>query len=92
MCAPLWSTGPRLLPLRKGAEYLGVSPYTLRDWLAAGIIPSVVIDLPTDQDGRKGDRFRKVLVDVLDLDRFIAQAKQDRLAPLPVTPPRKKSS
>jgi hypothetical protein len=87
-----WLSRPRLLPLRRAAEYLGISPYTLRDWLAAGLIPSIQIDLPAGVDGRRGDRFRKTLVDLQDLDQFIAQAKHARLDPLPVKPPRKKLS
>jgi hypothetical protein len=78
--------------LRQGAQYLGISPYTFQDWLKLGLIPSIQIELPAGQDGRKGDRFRKTLVDLQDLDRFIAQAKVSRLDPLAVTPPRKKST
>ena len=86
-----WLSRPRLLPLRRAAEYLSVSPYTLRDWLKVGLIPGVQIELPAGQGGRRGNRFRKVLVDLADLDRFIAQAKHARLEPLPVKPPRKLS-
>jgi len=89
LCAPSWPS-PRLLPLRKGAEYLGISPYTFQDWLKRGLIPSIQIDLPAGQDGRRGDRFRRVLVDVVDLNEFITKAKVGRLEPLPVKPPRKK--
>lgn len=87
--APLWPRGPRLLPLRQGAAYLGISPYTLRDWLAAGVLPSVQIDLPVGLEGRQGNRFRKVLVDIQDLDEFIARAKHPQLLPLPVERSRK---
>ena len=73
------STGdisPRLLNLREGASYLGVSFWTLRDWCLAGYLPTV--DMPPLRP-REGDRpkrsLRRVLVDREDLDRFIEARK-----------------
>ena len=55
---------PRLLPLKKAAEYLGLTVWSMRERIWAGHIPSV--------------RFpggRKVYLDVEDLERFIEQNK-----------------
>ena len=81
------STGdinPRLINLRAGAVYLGVSYWTIRDWCLAGYLP--VVDLPPLRP-REGDRpkrsLRRVLVDREDLDRFI----EARKSPAPHSPP-----
>ena len=79
------STGditPRLLNLRAGAAYLGVSCWTLRDWCLAGYLPTV--DLPPLRP-REGDRpkrsLRRVLVDREDLDKFIEARKRSSRFP-----------
>ena len=53
---------PRLLSQREAATYLGVSYWTLRDMLFRGELPTVRIR-------------RRVLIDRVDLDRYIGQAK-----------------
>ena len=67
---------PRLLNLRQTAAYLGVSFWSVRDWVLAGYLP--VVDLPPLRP-REGERqrrtLRRVLVDRADLDRFIESRK-----------------
>jgi len=68
--------GPRLLDLRAAAAYLGVSYWTIRDWVLAEYLP--VVNLPPLRP-REGDRARKnlrrVLIDRPDLDAFIERQK-----------------
>jgi hypothetical protein len=63
------SIGPRLLDLDAAATYLSVSPWTVRDLEAAGVLPRVRVPLP---DGRE---LRKLLFDKADLDRLIGAWK-----------------
>jgi len=60
---------PRLLDLDAGAAYLALSPWTVRDLIAAGILARVRIPLPN------GGELRKVLLDREDLDRLVAAWK-----------------
>ncbi len=55
----------RLLSLDAAADYLSMSPWTIRDLEAAGVLPRVRVPLP---DGRE---LRKLLFDRADLDRLI---------------------
>jgi hypothetical protein len=65
---------PRLLGCRDAAVYLGISEASVREWLAVGVVPRVVIPLP-DTAKRRGGQCRRVLVDVRDLDALIARSK-----------------
>lgn len=56
---------PRLLDLATAAAYLSVSPWTVRDLEAVGIVPRVRVPLPG------GGELRKLLFDRDDLDRLI---------------------
>jgi len=56
---------PRLLNLRAAANYLGVSPWTIRDLEARGVLKRVTVPLPG------GAELRKLLFDKLELDRLI---------------------
>ena len=56
---------PRLLPLKKAAEYLGVTVWCMRERIWAGDIP--VVRFPNG---------RKMFVDVLDLEEFIKKNKK----------------
>jgi hypothetical protein len=58
------TNGPRLLPLKKAAEYLGVTVWCMRERIWAGDIP--VVQFPGG---------RKIYVDVLDLEDFIQRNK-----------------
>lgn len=60
---------PRLLSLDAAAAYLSMSPWTIRDLEAAGVLPRVRVPLP---DGRE---LRKLLFDKADLDRLIGAWK-----------------
>jgi excisionase family DNA binding protein len=55
---------PRLLPLKKAADYLGLTVWALRERIWAGQIP--VVRFPGG---------RKMYVDAADLDNFIEQNK-----------------
>jgi len=61
---------PRLFDLDASAAYLAVSPWTVRDLIAAGILARVRIPLPN------GGELRKVLLDREDLDRLVAAWKE----------------
>ncbi len=61
---------PRLLSLDATAVYLGISPWTVRDLEADGVLPRVRVPLPN------GGELRKVLFDVEDLDRCIEAWKE----------------
>jgi hypothetical protein len=63
------ATSPRLLSLDAAATYLSMSPWTIRDLEAAGVLPRVRVPLP---DGRE---LRKLLFDRADLDRLIGAWK-----------------
>ncbi len=56
---------PRLLNLRAAANYLGVSPWTIRDLEAKRILKRVTVPLPG------GTELRKLLFDKVELDRLI---------------------
>ena len=57
---------PRLLDLEATAQYLGVSPWTVRDLEAAGVLRRVRIPLANDGE------LRKLLFDREDLDHLIS--------------------
>lgn len=56
------NTAPRLLSQQEAAAYLGISYWTLRDLTFRGEVPHVKIG-------------RRILVDRLDLDAYLDQAK-----------------
>jgi hypothetical protein len=70
-----WSDGaksaitPRLLNLDTAAAYLSMSPWTVRDLEAAGVLPRVGVTPPG------GGELRKLLFDKADLDRLIGTWK-----------------
>jgi hypothetical protein len=62
--------------LRVGADYVGVSYWTLRDWVLAGLVPTVKLPaLRARQGARPKASLRRVLIDVRDLDNFIDARK-----------------
>lgn len=71
-------SGPRLMNLHHGAEYLGVSYWSLRDYVLQGLIPTVQMPaLRTREGGRQpGQTLRRVLIDRFDLDAFVESRKQ----------------
>lgn len=67
---------PRLLNLRQAAVVLGVSFWSVRDYVLAGLLPTVSLPALRAREGdRQRQTLRRVLVDVEDLERFIAQHK-----------------
>ena len=56
--------GPRLLPLKKAAEYLGLTVWAMRERIWAGDIP--VVRFPGG---------RKQFIDIKDIDAFIDRNK-----------------
>jgi hypothetical protein len=69
---------PRLLSLHQAAKYLGVSYWSIRDYVIAGHIPSVSMPALKPREGARqtGPSLRRVLIDRCDLDRFIESRKQ----------------
>jgi Helix-turn-helix domain len=62
---------PRLFDLEQAATYLGLSPWTVRDLEAKGVLPRVRVPLPG------GGELRKLLFDKADLDRLIERWKEE---------------
>ncbi len=56
---------PRLLPLKKGADFLGLTVWALRERIWAGQIP--VVQFPGG---------RKMYIDINDLEAFITKNKR----------------
>lgn len=68
--AQLAAVAPRLFSVSGSAKYIGVSPWTVRGLIAAGILPKVTIPAGDGRDLRL-DR-----IDREDLDRLIAAWKE----------------
>lgn len=66
------AVAPRLLDLQGTAAYLGVSPWTVRDLEAGGILRRVRVPLPGNGE------LRKLLFDRADLDRLVETWKEAR--------------
>ena len=56
----------------QAAVYLSISTWTVREWIGAGVLPTVSFRVPT----RRGAPFKRVLVDIRDLDALIDQSKE----------------
>lgn len=71
---------PRLLTIRDAAAYCSVSFWTMRDWIAAGLIPTIQLPPLRPREGAKPTtQLRRVLIDRHDLDVFI-EARKRRVA------------
>ena len=70
---PCGTNVPRLLDLNAAACYLGVSYWTMRDYIFTGVIPKVTLPHPTNPNGRV---LRRTLIDKEDLDEFIERHKE----------------
>lgn len=67
---------PRLLSLRQAAVYLGVSFWSVRDFVLAGFLPTVQLPPLRPREGeRRKANLRRVLIDQTDLDAFIEKRK-----------------
>jgi hypothetical protein len=64
------AVSPRLLSLDAAAAYLSMSPWTIRNLEAQGVLPRVRVPLP------QGGELRKLLFDKADLDRLIGAWKE----------------
>jgi predicted site-specific integrase-resolvase len=74
---------PRLMNLRAAAAYIGVSYWTMRDYVADGIVSHVI--LPCSRRRKKGGAVvrragdidaRRIYVDRADLDALIDRSKR----------------
>jgi hypothetical protein len=73
---------PRLLDVQKAAAYASVGPQTIRDWVAAKLLPT--IQMPGSTLRRNGHivapankrRIAKILIDRADLDALIEESKR----------------
>ena len=65
-CLTVAAVPPRLLDLEATAAYLGVSPWTVRDLEAAGVLQRVRVPLA------KQGELRKLLFDREDLDHLVS--------------------
>ena len=53
-------------------DYLSVSTWTIRDWVAAGLLVPLTLPARPPRDGeRPRQRFRRLLFDKRELDRFV---------------------
>jgi hypothetical protein len=59
----------RLVDLKAAAAYVGVSTWVIRGWLADGVLARVKLPRPG------GGEMDRLLVDVTDLDRLVAEGK-----------------
>jgi len=65
-CLTVAAVPPRLLDLEATAAYLGVSPWTVRDLEAAGVLQRVRVPLANQGE------LRKLLFDREDLDNLVS--------------------
>lgn len=70
---PVAEVWPRLLGLEQAAAYLSLSVWTVREYLAAGVLSRV--ELPSATDGVTKGTTRRVLLDRVDLDRLVEASK-----------------
>lgn len=61
----------RLLTVRAAASYLGISYWSARDLVLFGKVPSVRFPCPRSD----GKLFRRMLIDIQDLNDFISENK-----------------
>jgi hypothetical protein len=66
---PVAEVWPRLLGLAQAAAYLSLSVWTIRDYLAVGVLSRV--ELPSATQGTT----RRVLLDRADLDQLVELSK-----------------
>jgi predicted site-specific integrase-resolvase len=71
---------PRLLSLAEAAVYLGMSYWTVRDYVLQGLVPTVTMPgLRPKQGDRPKQTLRRVLIDREDLDAFVCSRKRKPL-------------
>lgn len=66
----------RLLNLKEAAQYLGLSYWTVRDYLLAGHLQAVHLPALAPREGERAKRqLRRVLIDRSELDAFVDRCK-----------------
>jgi hypothetical protein len=74
--ASLPARWPRLVDDHGAAEYLGVSRWSVRDWVAAGKLPVVTLPATRPREGeRHREALRRILFDLQNLDTFVEEHK-----------------
>lgn len=74
------SFAPRLLSLEDAKIYLGLSYWTVRDYVDSGQLPTVKLPSARANDGRV---IKRVLIDRRDLDQFVEKHKEKILEKRP---------
>jgi hypothetical protein len=67
----------RLLDVRGAAAYIGVSVWTLRDFVARGILRAVRLPASGSRQGAppRTKPLRRILIDRAELDRLVEQGR-----------------
>ena len=74
---------PRIFDVKLAAAYLGVSAWSVKDWVYAGLIPTVEFPAYRPREGeRPRTKLRRIFIDREDLDRFIESRKSGGTAVL----------
>ena len=69
---------PRLLSIREAAAYVGLSYWSLRDYVLQDLIPTVTMPGLRPKPGDKPKQtLRRVLIDREDLDAFVCSRKRN---------------
>jgi predicted site-specific integrase-resolvase len=63
---------PLVVDIKEAAKAIGVSPWTVRNYIATGLLPRVV--LPSAK--RPGEPSRSVRISVADLEIFVAKYRE----------------
>jgi hypothetical protein len=70
------ANAPRLIDLRAGALYIGISRNSMRHLVEAGVVPVVTLPCARPLNGKNLRTIRRILIDVRDLDTLIEQSKE----------------
>lgn len=70
--APAGNAEPCVFNLERAAKYLGLSKWTLRQLVYAGMLP--VVTLPSPRSGT-GQKLRRILIAKVDLDALIQSGR-----------------
>lgn len=66
------ATLPRLISMKEAASYLGVSFWTVREWVLGGHLPSVRLPPLRRREGEaQRECLRRVLIDREQIDAFV---------------------
>jgi hypothetical protein len=75
---PVMLPSGRIFDLKQAGVYLGVSFWSVRDFILQRLIPVVQMPPLTPREGARqaGPSLRRVLIDRQDLDKFIEERKR----------------